>query len=167
MCKTALFFGSERGVEIVAKIRILLKPDDPSQAPQKDVVNQLYFILNVLDSKANGLLRFNSLFMTILIALLTWVRAGGAPNLLAYQWLAYTDLGLALVSSLFCLVIMKVNWKFLGHIKADGTGIDEEIRRLGNVIDDRTRYYWIAWWGTMIAILLTTLTGLGAKLHFF
>ena len=165
MSKTAPLFGSERGVEIVTKIQILLKPDQPAGAPQKDIINQLYFILNVLDSKANGLLRFNSLFLTILVALLTWMRTGGVPTLQPYQWIAYTDLVLALVSSLFCLTIMKVNWKFLGHIRADGAGIDEEIRRLGNVIDDRTHFYWLAWWGTMIAILLPALTGVGVELH--
>ncbi len=73
-------------------------------------------------------------------------------------------------STFLCFLIVRVNWKFLGHVKIRPDGsydFEKEAERLANVVDDRTRYYLIGWYLTLIAaaipVLLWIETGL-AKL---
>jgi hypothetical protein len=152
MCRAAPFFGSERGTDILAKIRSL----DGNGV--KDVLNRLYGILTVLDAKANGLLRVNSLFITMLIFFIGWSHASGFPeSLAAFIPIAYADTVILGLSSILCLLIVAVSWKFLGEVTqtANGHNFDQEIARLANVVDDRTHLYWLAWWGTLLSPVLT------------
>ena len=57
MCKTFPFFGSERGNDALTKIRAL---HAHAHQQDKDVIGWLYGALNILDAKANGLLRVNA-----------------------------------------------------------------------------------------------------------
>jgi len=173
MCGKAPFIGKQRGLEIIEKIRLLegswndLNDDDPQELKDAAVegkvlrigaavmINRLYGILTILDGKANGLLRVNSLFLTVLVFFIGWSHtySGFPPQLSVFVPLAYIDTIILLVSSVLCLWIVAVSWKFLGHVT---NGIfDTEIAQLGNVVDDRTHFFWLAWWGTMITLILS------------
>jgi hypothetical protein len=150
--KTAAFFGSARGAAILGKIRSLDGTGD------KEILNREYSILTILDAKANGLLRVNSLFLTILIFFIGWSHANGFPaSLRALVPIAYVDTVMLALSSILCLLIVAVSWKFLGHVTTkDGRhNFEGEIKRLANVVDDRTHYYWLAWWGTLLSPFLS------------
>jgi len=152
MCRAAPFFGPERGTDILAKIRSL----DGNAV--KDLLNRLYGILTVLDAKANGLSRVNSLFLTMLIFFIGWSHASGFPeSLAAFIPIAYADTVVLGLSSILCLLIVAVSWKFLGEVTQteNGHNFDQEIARLANVVDDRTHLFWLAWWGTLLSPVLT------------
>ena len=167
MCKKAAFFGEERGREIIGKIQHLegtwidvTETENDKKVfriKPADVIDRLYGILTILDGKANGLLRFNSLFLTLLVFFLGWSHGtGGFPQQLSrFELLAYIDTGILLASSGFCLLIVRVKWKFLGYVT--NGNFETEINRLGNVVDDRTHYFWLAWWGTVGALILSVL----------
>jgi hypothetical protein len=151
------FLGPKRGEEILKKIESLEGED----ASAKDYLTRLYSILTILDGKANGLLRVNSLFLTMLIFFIGWSNAPtGFPTRLAdYVPLAYINAFLLVGSSVLCLLVVSVSWKFLGHANQikDRYSFDTELARLANVVDDRTHYYWIAWLFTLIALLISLL----------
>jgi hypothetical protein len=158
MCEALAFIGKNRGAVILGKIRRLESARaDGAGVPVKDIVNRLYGILTILDAKANGLLRVNSLFLTMLVFFIGWSHAstGFPPQLLVFVPLAYIDTLLLLLSSLLCLLIVAVSWKFLGHVTADS--FESEIARLANVVDDRTHFFWLAWWGTIASLLISAL----------
>jgi hypothetical protein len=55
-------------------------------------------------------------------------------------------------------MIVRVNWKFLGHVrhKAHDSGAYDfasEVKRLANVVDNRTHYYWIGWFLTLVTVI--------------
>jgi hypothetical protein len=175
MSQTTPFIGEQRGHEIIEKIRHLdgswqdVKDDAPPEVKALAVdgkvlfsgaaamINRLYGILTILDGKANGLLRVNSLFLTVLVFFIGWSHTSSAfpPQLSVYVPLAYIDTIILLASSVLCLLIVAVSWKFLGHV-ANGK-FDAEIARLGNVVDDRTHFFWLAWWGTIGCLILSVI----------
>jgi hypothetical protein len=152
MCEKIAFFGSERGAEIIKKVEAL----DGTTA--KDVLNRLYGILTILDAKANGLLRVNSFFITMLVFFIGWSNTGTFPDALRdYVYIAYFDVLLLVISSVLCLVVVSVSWKFLRYATPDKATykFDEEIGHLANAVDDRTHFYFIAWWLTLIVFVLS------------
>lgn len=161
MCTRFPFFGSERGLDAIAKIEELHADGNKTK---KEIITWLYTVLNILDSKANGLLRVNGLFITLLVFFLGAARAVGNPLHITYSQVASAVLVLALVllSTIFCFMIVRVNWKFLGQVHKNNNAYDfgSEVERLANVADDRTRYYWIGWFLTLMAIVLPVLIGL-------
>ena len=154
MCRAMPFFGPGRGKAILGKIRSL----DGNEV--KDVLNRLYAILTILDGKANGLLRVNSLFLTMLIFFIGWSHANGFPTTLeVFVPIAYFDTIALGVSSVLCLLVVAIGWRFLGYVTllSNGHNFGTEIMRLANVVDDRTHFFWLAWWGTFIAPFLSVL----------
>jgi len=152
MCEKLAFFGSKRGAEIIEKIKSL----DGTAA--KDVLNRLYGILTTLDAKANGLLRVNSLFITMLVFFIGWSNTGTFPDTLRdYVYIAYLDVFFLVISSFLCLAVVSVSWKFLRYATPDNATykFDEELGHLANVVDDRTHFYVIAWWLTLIVFVLS------------
>lgn len=156
MSKTSPFFGSDRGVESITKIKALL-----GASAAKDIIDRLYSNLTILDSKANGLLRVNSFFLTILLAFLGWLHANPQlKNKETYTTVAQIDLVVIIFSCVLCLGIVRISWRFLGQVRAAGDrgyDFDDETKRLANTVDDRTHFYWLAWWGTLIALLMPVL----------
>src|SRR4029077_1840629 len=126
----------------------------------------LYSVLNILDSKANGLLRVNSLFITLLVFFWGAARATGNPLKISPDQASTAVLGLILVmvSTIFCFMIVRVNWKFLGHVRKEGGAYNfaNEVKRLAKVVDDRTHFYWIGWLLTLTTAFLPILL----RLHF-
>jgi hypothetical protein len=94
----------------------------------------------------------------MLIFFIGWSHASGFPeSLAAFIRIAYADTVVLGLSSILCLLIVAVSWKFLGEVTqtANGHNFDQEIARLANVVDDRTHLYWLAWWGTLLSPVLT------------
>jgi hypothetical protein len=58
------FVGPERGHDAIKKIETL---NSDANKTTKETITWLYSVLNILDGKANGLLRVNSLFITLLV----------------------------------------------------------------------------------------------------
>jgi hypothetical protein len=143
--------------EIVDKIRAL----EGGSPPIKDIVNRLYGILTVLDTKASGLLRVNGLFLTLLVFFLGWYHKDQTmpDNIRKYIPVAYVDTVLLVISSFLCLSVMSINWKFFGRVvKINGSyNFDIEIHFLSKVVNDRTHFYWGAWLCTFISLYVTTL----------
>jgi hypothetical protein len=152
MCEKIAFFGSKRGAEIIAKVQSL------DGTAHKEILNRLYSILTTLDAKANGLLRVNSFFITMLVFFIGWSHSGTFPETLRdYVYIAYLDVLLLVISSFLCLAVVSVSWKFLGYATPDNATykFDKEVDYLANAVDDRTHFYIIAWWLTLIAFLLS------------
>ena len=62
------------------------------------------------------------------------------------------------VSAFLCLLVVRVSWEFLAKVTASPTNesdFEEELKRLANVIYDRTRYFWFAWLLALAALILT------------
>ena len=134
-------------------------------APDKDVINWIYAGLNVLDAKANGLLRINALFITVLIAMLGLRKSDGHGLIVlqnSYVTLAQIDVAIFVISSFFCLMIVRIKWKFLAKVRktTDGYTFADEITVLANILDDRTHLYFLAWYGTVSGILLSVIWSL-------
>lgn len=158
MCKNFPFFGAERGHDALEKIEKLHADDNKTY---KETIAWLYGALNILDSKANGLLRVNSLFITLLVFFWGAARTQGNPLKITYPQTATAVLALFLVmlSIIFCFMIVRINWKFLGHVHKRGSDYDfaKEVKRLANIADNRTHYYWIGWLLTLVAVFLPIL----------
>lgn len=146
------FVGETRGTALTGKIGSL---SANNMAPTKDILIQFYGILSILDAKATGLLTVNAIAAAILTAFLA------ADGALAQQLhmpasLPILEFQLLLLggSSLLCLVIIRVTWRFFAIVPSTPTlpaDFDTEVKRLANVIDDRTHYYVIAWWLAIVA----------------
>jgi hypothetical protein len=158
MCSKFPFFGSQRGQDAIEKIECL---NTDKNKTHREIILSLYNMLNILDSKANGLLRVNSLFITLLVFFWGAARAPGNPLKISPDLAATAVLSLILVmlSTIFCFMIVRVNWKFLGYVRKEGGAYNfaNEVKRLANVVDDRTRFYWIGWLLTLTTVILPVL----------
>jgi hypothetical protein len=171
MCKTFPFFGPKRGHDAITKIQELHEDRNKSN---KETINWFYSVLNILDAKANSLLRVNGLFITILVVFWGAARTAGNPLKITHDQTATAVLALiiVLVSTIFCFWIVRVNWKFLGKVVKVRANIENqqgvieerevydfksEAERLAKVVDDRTHYYWIGWLFTFAVVVLPVL----------
>jgi hypothetical protein len=143
----------ERSANLLARIKALTLDTDATK-----VIAQLYPILTTLDGKANGLLRVNSLFLTVVLAIFGWIRFGTSG--VSFQPILYPLAAVVLatlgVSSLFCMWIVKVSWPFLGRASKNETGgyaFDKEIASLARAANWRTVYYRVAWFLALIGFL--------------
>jgi len=152
------FFGKQRGMDLVEKVKAL---QDPKLAQIKDCLDQLYSLLTILDSKATGLLTVDTLLLAILLAFLDKPREVAGlirvytPKLI---FILKVQLVLAAISALLCLMVVRVTWRFLAKVPSaltEATAFDDEFARLANVIYDRTTYYFLAWWFALLAFLCT------------
>jgi hypothetical protein len=172
MCKTFPFFGTERGYDAIEKIQEL---HDNRNKSNKETITWFYSVLNILDAKANSLLRVNGLFITVLVFFLGAARALNNPLGITPDQIVMAVLALiiVMVSTIFCFLIVRVNWKFLGKVakvsetvgglQREAFDFQSEARRLADVVDDRTHYYWIGWLltfaaGLVMAILAASLS---------
>jgi hypothetical protein len=166
MCKTFPFFGSERGKDATKKIGEL---QEDRNKINKETINWFYGVLNILDAKANSLLRVNGLFITLLVFFGGAARTKDNPLNITHDQIATAVLALitVMLSTIFCFLIVRVNWKFLGKVvtvratvgteERDIYDFQSEAERLAKVVDDRTHYYWIGWLLTFLVVLLPVL----------
>lgn len=115
MCKTFPFFGPERGSDAIKKIQELQEDRNKSN---KETINWFYSVLTILDAKANSLLRVNGLFITFLVFFWGAARTPNNPLKITHDQTATAVLALiiVLVSTIFCFLIVRVSWKFLGEV---------------------------------------------------
>src|SRR6267154_1466646 len=134
MCKTFPFVGSERGYGALAKITDLHKDANKSS---REVI--------------------------------TWFcgasRAEGNPLRITHDQIATAVLALIIVmiSTIFCFMVVRVNWRFLGQVvkvrltiegqEREAYDFQSEAKRLANIVDNRTHYYWIGWLLTLVVVL--------------
>jgi hypothetical protein len=132
MCKTWAFVGSERGADTLTKFRGLASNDN------KVILDGLYGVLSVLDTKAAGLLSVNALFLVVLTAVLGFTYASPHEFVMPpiYARGAWMDVSVLVLSSVLCLFVVQVSWKFLGLVKEND--FTTELKSLSNAIDDRT-----------------------------
>lgn len=171
MSDTRAFYGSERGDDALQKTKEL---HSSAKDNQRAILTWFYSVLNILDSKANGLMRVNSSFITIALFFFGIAQAKvGTGNerkpLIEPSEIQVIAAGisliLVLVSTFLCFMIVSVSWKFLGNVEKKGGSydFDTEIGRLANVVDDRTHYYLIGWYLTLgaaaIPLALWIMTG--------
>jgi len=159
MCETWIFIGSKRGNDAYEKICALQdSPDD------KLAIDWHYSVLGILDSKASSLLGLNAIFIGLAgIFIGFWnARDSVIPIADNYGHAAVIDLILFAVSSLFCFSVIRINWRFLGKVARRDGGFEfaAETVRLANVIDDRTRLYWLAWSFSLAGLVWPALTWL-------
>lgn len=171
MCKTFPFFGRERGQDAIKKFAEL---QEERNKLNSQAINWFYLVLNILDAKANSLLRVNSLFITFLVFFWGAARTPNNPLKITHDQTASAMLACIFVmaSTICCFMIVRVNWKFLGQVfkvranianqqevgqEREVYDFESEAKRLAKVIDDRTHYYWIGWLLTFAVILLPAL----------
>jgi len=153
-CPSMIFFGKTRGTALVDKIRALQKHPETNE-----VFKELYEILTILDGKATGLLTVNAFFIT---GLAVFLASSDQITKIGLAELSVVVLRLQLislvVSSFFCLLVVRVTWGFGRSMPQSPTTADDfayELQRLANVIDDRTQYYRFAWSLALIGFVLT------------
>ena len=153
-CRRIPFFGAERGTELVYKIAAAQKLNDV-----KDGLTQLYTILTILDTKATGLLTVNAFLIAAVVAFLASAdqvktALGFAPPPVILR----AQLAVLGISAFLCLLVVRVTWRFMWYVPETAqaaTDFVDELRRLANAIDDRTHYYWTAWFFALIGIVLS------------
>jgi hypothetical protein len=121
--------------------------DKPAQA-----LEWLYTVLTVLDSKASALMRLNGVMLAAAAFLLNFqapvgLRIPVSPRLI---------LSIAVLSSFsiaLCLLVVSVDWRFLGLVRQTEQEFDftDEIANLQRVSLFRQGVYRLAWWLSFIA----------------
>lgn len=147
------FFGSERGTELVFKIAAAQRHGDV-----KDGLAQLYGILSILDTKATGLLTVNAFLIAALVVF--FGSADQIQNALGFappRVILRAQLVVLGISAFLCLLVVRVTWRFMQHVPETASAREDffpELRRLANAVDDRTRYYWLAWLFALTGIVM-------------
>jgi hypothetical protein len=150
----------DRPQNLVNKVRALHRKDpSPTFEVEKHCLDQFYTYLTVLDSKATGLLTVNTLFIAILVGFLTADASKVFDLQIPFsKTVAELQLLGVFFSALLCLFVVSVSWNFLANVPTepqDAKAFEAELKRLANVIDDRTHYYWFAWVLTLLALVAT------------
>lgn len=128
--------------------------DIPSslQSAEK-AVEWLYGLLSVLDSKASALMRLNGIVLAAAAFLLGPGQGAGASiSQETVMWIA----ALSSVSIAFCLLVVSVDWRFLGCVRESGNSLDytDELNNLERVSLLRQQVYRAAWLVSFIASIL-------------
>jgi hypothetical protein len=129
--------------DLDSKIEAIRGNRDP-----RTLLDQIYTLLNILDSKASALMRYNGIILAVLALLLgrgaiQALPAGHAAS--AYIWIVY----LTLASILACLLVVGVYWRFFEFVRPPND-FAEELSTLRRVLLLREAAYQIAWWLAVI-----------------
>lgn len=121
-------------------------------------LDRSFSLLNILDTKATGLLSVNGLlaaFLTVFIAFYKDpARSDGSHLVLT---LASGQLFILIVSALFCFAIVRMNWEFLRDIKVGSdkkVDATDELKAVCIVVGERTFMFQFAWWLTLISLFV-------------
>lgn len=149
------FVGKNRGADLIGKLRAL---QDPSFASSKDCLAQLYGFLSILDVKATGMLTVNTLLIAILAFLASPEAFTRFLNVPYPKLVLEIQLILAAISAFLCLLVVRMSWRCLAEVPrapSSPAHFEDELKRLANVIEDRTLYYWVAWLLALATFVLT------------
>ncbi len=148
-----MLVGKNHGAELLHKVKNL------EGLVCKTHLDQFYNYLTILDSKSTGLLTVNTVLIAILLVFLD--KGEGVAQQLGMPFrrgVLRVQLLLVALSALLCLLVVRVSWRFLAEVPLTATAdphYQEELKRLANVTQIRTYYYWAAWWLALGAFLLT------------
>lgn len=108
----------------------------------KDALNLLYKFLDVIDSKASALLRFNGIILAVLAVL---SRTAGESSAKPYFYLA--TIIILIISCGLCMFVIQIKWGFLGQGSNPEVGFDAtvEFPALRDAVAWRHRCYYLAW----------------------
>ena len=134
------------------------------EAPTGDkVLEWIYQLLSVLDTKASALMRLNGV---MLAAAAFMLRPDGEPSRAFTFIVASSAIG-STVSIAFCLLVVSVDWRFLGLATSDDSkkeiDFTDEFFHLQKVTDFRQFFYRAAW----TISLLSTFAFFVAIVNFF
>src|SRR4026207_120889 len=125
------------------RARLALNSTPPEKVCET-TVNWLYQLLGLLDTKASALMRLNS----VMVAAAAFVLN---PQFGSWQSMKYLIAGSALLSAFsiaICLLVVAVDWPFLGLVKkiplSDGKvkwQFAKELFHLQKMVDFRRRFY--------------------------
>lgn len=122
----------------------------------KRVMDQIFIVLNVLDSKASTLMRFNGLLSATMVLLLNPIVAGNV----AYKPLFALSFLAAILAEVICFFIFSVKYRFFKHESNTAT----ELTDLANVAEERHVLFKWAWSLTLAATLMLA-TGVLLNVH--
>jgi len=148
------FIGSARGTELIPEIKAL-----QTLGATNETLKQLYGILTILDTKATGLLTVDALLIAAFVVFVG--SSDQTSKLIGFavpSRLLEVQLAALAASAFLCLLVVRVSWHFLEYVPDAPTSegdFENELQRLANVVDDRTRYYWFAWLFALIGFVLT------------
>lgn len=136
--------------EFLAKIQFI-EHNDPAK-----VIDRIYAILGIMDAKASSLLTANALFLAVATFFFGPAITGVNQTVSSRVLFSYIDLILFAFSSGLCLMIVRINWRFIAKIKANATGFDltSEQPHLARETFRRTRCYQFAWHMTVAGLVL-------------
>lgn len=136
----------------------LTSPIPKTVRNREQAVKWLYELLSVLDSKASALMRLNGVMLAAAAFLLSTTDAG-APDVhlmdvsrVVILWIA----ALSAVSIGLCLLVVSVDWPFLGLVREISGELDftDEVNNLQRVSQIRQGLYRSAWIVSFIASVL-------------
>jgi hypothetical protein len=155
---------SAENEETLDKIRaVLAQPIAPAATPvapgslvatDHSVILWIYKSLDVLDAKANGLLRFNSVIMAIITLVLNQqlsvAKLGGIG-----VFLLIVSLSLMAASCFFCFHVIRLDWNILEKAGSKGSyDFKLEINSLIRIVTKRTKNFTSAWTASLAALVL-------------
>lgn len=113
---------AERGTALYRKVAWLCEKET---SRDKAILDSLYKILDIIDSKASTLLRVNGMFLSIIGAVLGFSAADASdtPLTVAYRFVGVTAFVLFAYSAHVCLQIVKVKWDFMKDVTSPATGV--------------------------------------------
>jgi hypothetical protein len=130
----------------------------------RDRIKWLYEALSILDAKANGLLRINSLVMTIISLFLAYAHSGDRIAHISTGFLIGSTVALLLLagSSIICFFIVRMSWEFLRAVPAVSgtTAFTGEIDALAIETNRRTHLFVSAWSLGLAGFVLTMVLAL-------
>jgi len=117
-----------------------------TEGNSKIILDEIYKLLGILDSKASALMRYNSIILAVLALM---VKGTTLPHVTIYIVV------MTIVSILACLLVVGVYWRFLEWVKPTGSNrLEEELQLLRRVLIMREAAYQIAWWMSAAVLLL-------------
>ena len=137
--------------------RIISSVPDEMSKPE-EAVEWLYKLLTVLDTKASALMRLNGVMLAAAAFLLSADRSGSATASLirVAPELTLSIAALSSVSIALCLLVVSVDWKFLGCVRKIKNSLDftNEVINLERVSLFRQYVYRFSWLISLIATVL-------------
>jgi hypothetical protein len=118
----------------------------------KDVLDSVYRLLTILDTKASALMRYNSI---ILAAMAFLIKDREHPP---HGTAAIVSLTIG--SIVACLLVVGVFWRFYQFVEVDPVKFGTELASIRRVLFLREAAYQIAWWFS-IAVLVILIVNLG------
>jgi hypothetical protein len=136
----------------------LTSPIPANLKRREEAVEWLYVVLSALDGKASALMRLNGVMLAAAAFLLKsgeGMSIGSSFNHISVE-LILSIAALSAISIALCLLVVSVDWPFLGLVHETGARLDftDEVNNLERVSVFRQCVYQVAW---MVSLVATSL----------